>query len=301
MRQYLDDFFELFSYPEESRKALMYAYNCIELDSKLLKEFNSLLEEYSADKNCDFRGMLNSMSDISANAGIHVYEGNLLLLVCLSKKLKEYYAEDKIDQQIWFTSMCDLKWKLDECRCVYGIHGTFVPGWYAGFFRMERFGFGKLQFEVISFKADYRSAELTLTPDSRVINVHIPRTGEKLDRESQRWAYGEAVKFFREREHLEKTVFVCHSWLLFPRNREVLSPQSNLYLFLSDYDIAEQGLNDDYSEVWRLFDVNYEGDVDKLPQNTSLRRAYADWIRKGQKTGWGYGVFAGYLSGKENA
>ena len=28
-----------------------------------------------------------------------------------------------------------------------------------------------------------------------------------------------------------------------------------------------------------------------MPQNTSLRRAYADWIRKGEKTGCGYGVY----------
>jgi hypothetical protein len=35
----------------------------------------------------------------------------------------------------------------------------------------------------------------------------------------------------------------------------------------------------------------YKGNVDELPQDTSLRRAYAEWIRNGEPTGWGYGVF----------
>ena len=76
------------------------------------------------------------------------------------------------------------------------------------------------------------------------------------------------------------------------RNREVLSEKSNLYAFLGDYDVFEQGEYDDYTQVWRLFDRNFDGCVDHLPQNTSLRCAYADWIRRGEKTGWGYGVFA---------
>ena len=104
-------------------------------------------------------------------------------------------------------------------------------------------------------------------------------------------SYKEAAQFFQERYQLEQTAFVCHSWLLYPRNKEVLSTQSNLYSFISDFDIVKSGEDPDYGEIWRLFDKNYEGDVEKLPQDSSLRRAYADWIRKGEKIGWGYGVF----------
>ena len=173
-----------------------------------------------------------------------------------------------------------------ECKSVYDIWGTFVPIWYKGFYQMKRFGFGKLQFEVVPFGRNYEKGGVVLTPDSRVINVHIPRTGTRLDWESLRESYRKAKEFYHQ-----PPAFVCHSWLLFPRNKEVLSPQSNLFSFLADYEIIEQGFYDDYKEVWRLFDVNYNGDVEQLPQDTSLRRAYANWIRNKEKTGWGFGVF----------
>lgn len=100
-----------------------------------------------------------------------------------------------------------------------------------------------------------------------------------------------AADFFKDEFKDRPIVFVCWSWLLFPRNKEVLSESSNLYAFVSDFDVFFSEEYPDYSEVWRLFDVNYDGNVDHLPQNTSLRRAYADWIRNGVKTGFGYGVY----------
>ena len=104
-------------------------------------------------------------------------------------------------------------------------------------------------------------------------------------------AYKRGSEFFKDAFGDNPMVFVCYSWLLFPRNKEVLSEQSNLYLFMSDYDVYEYGEYKDYSQVWRLFDMQYDGNVEHLPQNTSLRREYAEWIRTGQKMGWGKGVF----------
>ena len=34
-----------------------------------------------------------------------------------------------------------------------------------------------------------------------------------------------------------------------------------------------------------------EQDIDKLPQNTSLRKKYIDYVKSGKKSGWGYGAF----------
>ena len=40
-----------------------------------------------------------------------------------------------------------------------------------------------------------------------------------------------------------------------------------------------------------LFNREKMGDVATLPQDTSLRKRYAEFLQKGGKTGWGYGVF----------
>ncbi|MBO5070399.1 MAG: hypothetical protein J6C37_08565 [Roseburia sp.] len=295
MKKYLCKFFKEFSYPEEACELLEQTYDRIYSDESLKDEFEELLKCYENQIDCDFSKLLEQMTAISSKADIHVYTGNMLLLICLSKTLKQYYLTAGVDEQIWFTSMCDLKYKLMECKCVYDIWGTFVPAWFGWFYSMRRFAFGKLQFEVIPFRRNYEKEGVVLTPDSRVINVHIPRTGTRLDRAGLMESYRAAAEFYKNRPASEfagqPLAFVCHSWLLFPRNKEILSPQSNLRSFISDYDIIEQGVYDDYAEVWRLFDVNYNGDVEQLPQDTSFRRAYANWIRKGEKTGWGFGVF----------
>lgn len=291
IKSYLLDFLEKFSYEEEDKAALVGAYDKIAADKDAYEAFVELLKRYEENMNCDYEAIRESMKEISEKVGVHEYTGQLLLFICLSKKSKEYYKEAGLSDEIWFTTMSDLKYKMVECKEVYKICGTFVAPWFDRFFKLERFGFGKLQFEFIPFGMEYSKGDITLKEDSTVINVHIPRTGGKLDRESKVSAYKMAADFFKDKLDGKPIVFVCWSWLLFPRNKEVLSETSNLYAFISDFDVFYQEEYPDYSEVWRLFDVNYDGNVDHLPQNTSLRRAYADWIRKGEKTGFGYGVY----------
>ena len=41
----------------------------------------------------------------------------------------------------------------------------------------------------------------------------------------------------------------------------------------------------------KIFDKNYDGDITHLPSDSSLRRAYVELIKQGEKTGWGKGLF----------
>ena len=78
---------------------------------------------------------------------------------------------------------------------------------------------------------------------------------------------------------------------MFPAVKQMLSPQSNLFAFISDYELIDSGYYDDFfSWAWRLYDTK-EQDIDKLPQNTSLRKKYIDYVKSGKKSGWGYGAF----------
>ncbi len=173
---------------------------------------------------------------------------------------------------------------------VKGVCGTFVLKWFWGFYKLERFALGRLQFEIVEFGSEYEKNGLSLSADSRVINVHIPRTGTHLDRESVLTSYRLAADFYRPIIG-EKIAFVCSSWLLFPRNKKLLKPGANLISFIDDYDIYASGEYPNYTEVWRLFDTEFDGDVSHLPADSSLRRAYIDLISRGEKTGWGKGVF----------
>lgn len=262
-----------------------------EIMAKKSQEFTQILEPYLKNKDADLVKIYENVSAMANSIGVHEYSAYLVLYVCLSKRLKEYYVLNNLPLDVYENTIQDIKYKANECKAVYGAWGIAVPYWMVGFFDLTRFGLGRLQFEVKKFKRVYAKNGVALKEDDNVINVHIPRAETRLDRASVDCAYQKAKEFFKSDFINKLTVFVCHSWLLYPKNKEVLKPTSNIYSFISDYDIIESKEYPDYSEVWRLFDTNYNGNVNDLPQDTSLRVAYADWIRKGIPTGEGYGVY----------
>ena len=284
---YLSEFCHEFGYSDSDSSALISAYELIEDDADASACFDSAFNAYSNDVNCDY-GMILDCSRLAAEAaGIHKYTSDLLMFISLSRTLRRRYEEKGIPPEIFRDSLLDLKYKLTECKLVKGICGTFVGDWFPGFYRMTRFGLGRLQFETLGFGRSYSSRGLRLTPDSKVINVHIPRTGTPLDKAGCDEAYVRAAEFFAEQ--VSPIAFVCNSWLLFPANNRMLSPSSNIRRFASEYDIIESGLFNDNGTAWRLFDTE-EPDPDKLPADSSLRRAYIGYFKKGGIMGWGFGI-----------
>ena len=149
----------------------------------------------------------------------------------------------------------------------------------------------KLQFEMCPLGKTYEKDGVRLCPDDQVIFVHIPRTGERLLPEDVDAAAAAASDFYKQKFGVEKAVFACHSWLLYPENKNMLSPSSNLYSFMSRFDVIDVEEDTEYKEVWRLFDKDYDGNADDLPQDTSLRRAYAKRIKEGKPLGVALGVW----------
>jgi hypothetical protein len=198
------------------------------------------------------------------------------------------YLESGIDLQIYKDTVLDLKWKIEECKIVKGICGSFVAAWFPGFFNMTRFALGRLQFELIPIGFDYEKNGIKLKKDkSIVINVHIPRTGTPLDKMSCDRAYAQAREFFKDK--IEKnTAFICDSWLLYPENKHIIPPHTNTYRFLSEYDVVEWKTNTG-EDLWRLFDTD-EKNPSRLPTNGSLRACYVDHLKKGGRVGTGVGI-----------
>jgi hypothetical protein len=60
--------------------------------------------------------------------------------------------------------------------------------------------------------------------------------------------------------------------------------------FYHDFHLVDSGEYGDYSSVWRVFECRFTGDIDALPQRSTLQRAYADLMRRGERVGWGRGV-----------
>ncbi len=288
MRTYLADFFEEFAYGARDAEYLLRTYDAVMSDTQARDRLDEALRMYDTDTHCDYDRLIALADEAAAVTGIHEYTLELLLFICLSRRLRDIYREQGIDDDLFYRSMLDLRYKLEECKAVKGIVGSFVAWWFKGFFDLTRFGIGRLQFEIVNFEAHYEANGVTLTPDSKVVNVHIPRSGEPLDEDSCRDAYSRAAEFFKN-DVGETVAFVCHSWLLYPEHKTILSERSNVYRFMMSYHIVNHGIDKHRSDLWRLFDTD-EQHPDKLPADTSFRRRYIAHLKNGGKLGWGYGV-----------
>lgn len=289
MKDYLLKFFEEFDYEKCDAKFLLSAYGKIEKCGEAATLFEEILKSYEENHELLYKELVIDKAIAAANAaGIHPYTATLLIHILMSKRLRELYSEKGLDYAIFKDTVLDLKWKLWECKAVKGIVGISSFRWFEGFYRLERFALGRLQFELLPVKCDYEKDGVVLKKgESTVINVHIPRTGEPIDKESCDAAYAMARCFFKSLTG-EDLHFVCRSWLLFPENKKILSEKSNTYRFISEYDIVswEYNLGED---LWRLFDTE-EKNPDKLPCDTSFRRRYVEYLKSGGRVGEGYGI-----------
>ena len=289
MREYLTEFFKEFNYEEQDAKHLLATYDAIVASAEAAQLLTDALSAYDASIAIDYKEEIIARSkQIAQLTALHPFTVDLLVFLCMTKRLKALYAEKGLDMQIYRDSVLDLKWKLEECKTVRGICGSFVAGWFPGFFNLSRFALGRLQFEVETIRFDYEKNGVRLVKDeSKVINVHIPRTGTPMDKESCDKAYAAAREFFKD-EVGEHAAFICNSWLLFPENKRILPPSTNTYRFLSEYDIVSWKYNTG-GDLWRLFDTD-EKNPERLPANTTFRRCYVEHLKKGGRVGTGIGI-----------
>ena len=290
-RIYVQDLMTRFAFPLDAHKTFMDAFEVILDDKTASAWFSCLLQQYEDSEHCAYNQILTDVKAMGKILGIHDYTISLLIYLCMSKKLRCRYLERGIDDEIYFNSLLDLRYKLEECRLVYGVNGSFVAHWFYRFFNLTRFALGRLQFELIQTKAHYIVGGREIAAGSNVINVHIPRTGARLEHSEVLQAYKKAAEFFSSDFDEQPIVFTCCSWLLDPWNLTVLSHSSNLTAFCKDYQIVETGFYDGYGEMWRLFDCVCTNNLAKLPQDSSLRRAYVKRMECGEPVGWGRGLF----------
>lgn len=290
MRNYLQTFMESYDYPQEAVSTLLAAYDVLQDNA----DFRQLLAIYEKDRFCDYKAMLAKCKEIAKDVNIHTYTVEFLMFMCFSRKLRETYLENGLPESMWRQSMLDLKCKMMVCKSVKNIWGMFVAWWYDGFFRMERFGMGRMEFELWDFPFDYYEKDgKVLRKGDKVINVHIAKTGESIAPELLEDAYRQAAEFYKDEFKDKPMAFFCESWLAYPKLDDFLSEKSNIKAFKDRFDIIHVHLYDkgDYSEMWRLYDMDYTGNLDDFPGDSSLRRAYKQYLKEGGQVGEGFGVF----------
>lgn len=289
MRNYFYNYVK--RYDESTQKELVSAFDKVYSD-----DFLFFIDEYEKDINFDYKTAIKKIEELSTRFGVNDYQGKFVFVLCLTKQMKKYYDQKGFDSEFFEDNVKDFDYKLEECKLVKGVCGTFCSEWFEGHFNLSRFKLGRLQFEIRRFPdiapeiTEYEGQGVKLNSDSPLINVHIPRSGERLSDEMIKDSFCRASEFFADEFKDKPIVFCCESWLLYPKNERLMKDGSNLKNFFNMFDIVESGDYDTYLDCWRLFDMDYTGDPNDLPADSSLRRAYVDLMKKGEKTGWGFGL-----------
>jgi hypothetical protein len=255
--------------------------------------FSKAVSEYENNINTDYTALRESADAAGELVGVNAYSAELLLFICLSKHLRKLYKERGISDRIWFDSMSDLKWKLWECKAVKGSWGSFVAGWFPRFFNMTRFALGRLQFETTTVNDNCTVNGKEIRAGMKALSIHIPRTLTPLTKESRLDAYKQAAEFYKNEFENQPVLFCCHSWLLSEEMHALLRDGSNIKSFIEDFVIVryEKATAGEYGEAWRLFDMEYTGNIDDFPGDSSLRRNYKEYLKNGGVMGCGMGYF----------
>lgn len=305
MRAYFENFLKEFGYPEESWDVLISAFDKLEKQA----EFNLLIENFFK-TNPDFRTI---MKDLCEKTDLNLYTGYGVLFICLSKETKVLCKDWGWTDRMFRRGMLDIMLQTCECYEVKKVWGLMGEGWMSGIVTGCVVSIGRLQFVAKPYDGeDVEVAGYKVTKGTPVITVHIPGSGESFDKKARMDAYHEAYEFYRSadsknpcfsrwsnRDEIDNNtpcIFLCQSWLMFPPNREILNPDSNIISFMNEFKIIDTivfGENEIRQDLWRIFgQVDEDVPFENFPERTSLQRAYKKYLADGNVPGQGIGIFA---------
>lgn len=234
----------------------------------------------------DTNEYIDMLAEIAKKHNQNRYVTDMLFLLLATKPLRYIYHQQGLPEEIFWDSVKDLKYKLIECKNMHNIWGTFVLAWFRGFYKLNLFSLGRLEFEKFIIGYDYK--DLVKKGDF-VLNCHIPSSGpltpELVDDSLKR-----AYEFFGYNG--KPMVVYCHSWMLFPEIYKNVFPKgSNLSKFYERFDVLEDKATDDFENrnLWRIFYKEKLEDITPDDLNTSLTKNLYTFLKNGGNMGIGEG------------
>ena len=219
-----------------------------------------------------------------------IYMLQLLFWLHCIPYLEQDYLRLEIGKDVLVSSLMDLAYKNRECKKFNGCCGVNTY-WFYLFFWCKMFGLGRLQYQTVVYEGEiYTSGDYVLKPGDRVYKCHIPSSG-KLTPQLCMDSLDKAYAFFKDDLKDNVLPVYCGSWLLFPDYAEkVYADGSNLKAFSKLFDVVSTVETEKFTIAQIVFGMPYSADLDKLPQDTSLRRNFVSYIKSGGAFGIGSGI-----------
>ena len=221
-------------------------------------------------------------------------DGFKLMAVFLAAALhtREIYEEMGIGENIFIESMGFFRHTMTENLAIKGYYFFDRAWWWWHQISLRIFRLGTLEFEM-SVLDDASHIGFPGEKEVPVLSVHIP-SDAVLTRNELDNSYSMARIFFKK--HFPDFKYKCmyvDTWLLSPALKELLPPDSNILEFQKDFVITRINENDTSFFYWLYMTdekPNEYRDIDRLPENTSLRRSVKKRLLEGGKIGAAAGV-----------
>lgn len=278
----------------------------IELNSKYAQRISSIVKEYTDGINIvkpfvTYKPEEGRESSQRASAFItevqkalpelDEYAARLVGWINCIPFLYETYKKFEISEELFFDTMKDFSYKLQECKNVYNTFGLFVD-WFFVFFELKAIALGRLEFDVKPFRYDeYSCGDITLKKNETVYMCHIPSSG-KLTVDLCMDSFQRAYEFFKPQLKGDVIPIISQTWMFYEPYVEKVFPEgSNLKKFANMFDIVESfSKGYDFPNAWRVFNKDYNGNTKELPADNSLRKSFIKYIDEGGDSGIGYGI-----------
>lgn len=278
-------------YPAEAREVIIRTEEKILANEKANRIYESMYRMYRIKKK-NFDCFSDKSKELAELIGENVYTVYLVLLLNCTKPLRTAYKKAGISDEIYWNTIIDLKVKMLECKENFDVWGTFVESWFMAFYTLQRFGLGRLQFELSDFGEEFYDDNGVFIRDSEfVLGLHIPSYLGPLTYEARLDSYKKAFEMFKDRFGGKYIVICCSSWLLYPDNLNILPENSNASDFILDFEPLDIKQTYDFGDGWRIFGQGKSSlRPSELPRETSMQKAFAEWFDQGKKAGSAYSM-----------
>ncbi len=279
--------------PEEAENEFTAVVKLADKNLQFGREMDKLIMRFMFPKAHDIRRFLEKLAPISQAYSINENTLQFVFLLLSAETLSKRYVKQGIADEIFYDTIKDLKYKFDECMVCKGYYGTFVPHWFEEFYRLDRFCLGRFQYEHTDTDREIVTpGGFKIKKGTKVLFLHIPSGGAPLTDEVRMASYKKAYDFYKNTAFVKNGViiFVCHSWLLYKEHYKFLPQNSNILKFMNDFYIYDQYVSDIKEDLWRIFGKQDKLPYNELPEDTSLKRAYKNWLLEKDETGGGVGV-----------
>ena len=285
MRNTVSYYAKALDFPTDAISYLLEQTARLEASGDAMDAIRAAMERVFSSTDADYEAILETAAEFS---GVPRFTVDMIFFLLCAPTMHRNFAAKGVDDAIFWASLCDLRYKLNECKNLHGYFGSFTKNWFPRFLRAEGFALGRLQYELKPFSGEKYGTYLQ--NGDTVCNCHIPSSGRLLlpdVLDSLRRAYDFYVS---ERKDGVLPV-TCNSWMLYPPLIERLPESSNIRRFYELFDVISTKAQEHNRDFWRIFSLPFTPEnLQAAPENSSLQRTVKAFLQEGNHLGAGLGV-----------